>query len=34
MIPEAIHEGGSIVVLPTVAGFLLALCIAPAGASV
>ena len=25
MIPEAIHEGGSIVVLPTVAGFLLAL---------
>lgn len=25
MIPEAIHEGGSIVVLPTVAGFLFAL---------
>ena len=25
MIPEAIHEGGSVVVLPTVAGFLLAL---------
>jgi CRP-like cAMP-binding protein len=33
MIPEAIHEGGSIVVLPTVAGFLLALYIALAGAS-
>jgi zinc transporter ZupT len=25
MIPEAIHEGGSLVVLPTVAGFLFAL---------
>ena len=25
MIPESIHEGGSLVVLPTVAGFLLAL---------
>lgn len=34
MIPEAIHEGGSIVMLPTVAGFLLALYIALAGASV
>jgi zinc transporter ZupT len=28
MIPEAIHEGGSLVVLPTVAGFLLALYLA------
>ena len=28
MIPEAIHEGGSIVVLPTVAGFLFALYLA------
>lgn len=28
MIPEAIHEGGSVVVLPTVAGFLLALYVA------
>jgi zinc transporter ZupT len=25
MIPEAIHEGGSLIVLPTVAGFLFAL---------
>jgi zinc transporter ZupT len=25
MIPEALHEGGSLVVLPTVAGFLFAL---------
>jgi hypothetical protein len=25
MIPEALHQGGSLVVLPTVAGFLLAL---------
>jgi hypothetical protein len=25
MIPEAIHEGGSLVVLPTVGGFLFAL---------
>jgi fructose-specific phosphotransferase system IIC component len=24
MIPEALHEGGSVVVLPTVAGFLFA----------
>ncbi len=28
MIPEAIHEGGSLVVLPTVAGFLFALYLA------
>jgi len=28
MIPEAIHEGGSVVVLPTVAGFLFALYLA------
>jgi hypothetical protein len=25
MIPEALHQGGSVVVLPTVAGFLAAL---------
>jgi len=25
MIPEALHEGGSLIVLPTVAGFLFAL---------
>jgi zinc transporter ZupT len=25
MIPEAIHQGGSVIVLPTVAGFLFAL---------
>ncbi len=28
MIPEAIHDGGSLVVLPTVAGFLFALYLA------
>jgi zinc transporter ZupT len=28
MIPESIHEGGSLVVLPTVAGFLFALWLA------
>jgi zinc transporter ZupT len=28
MIPEAIHQGGSMVVLPTVAGFLFALFLA------
>ena len=32
MIPEAIHEGGSRIVLPTVAGFLLALYLALASA--
>jgi CRP-like cAMP-binding protein len=31
MIPEAIHEGGSLVVLPTVAGFLVALYLALPG---
>jgi hypothetical protein len=25
MIPEALHQGGSLIVLPTVGGFLLAL---------
>lgn len=30
MVPEAIHEGGSVVVLPTVAGFLVALYLAVA----
>jgi len=34
MIPEAIHEGGSLVVLPTVAGFLFALYLALPGALV
>lgn len=28
MIPEAIHEGGSLIVLPTVAGFIFALWLA------
>ncbi|MFI5395798.1 MAG: hypothetical protein ACHQ9S_09725 [Candidatus Binatia bacterium] len=28
MIPESIHDGGSLVVLPTVAGFLFALYLA------
>ena len=28
MIPEAIHQGGSVIVLPTVAGFLFALYLA------
>jgi hypothetical protein len=28
MIPEAIHSGGSVVVLPTVAGFLFSLYLA------
>jgi zinc transporter ZupT len=31
MIPEAIHDGGSLIVLPTVAGFLFALYLALAG---
>ena len=31
MIPEAIHEGGSLVVLPTVVGFLFALYLSLAG---
>ena len=30
MIPESIHDGGSLVVLPTVAGFLFALYLAVA----
>jgi len=30
MIPEAIHDGGSLVVLPTVAGFLFTLYLAVA----
>jgi len=34
MIPEAIHEGGSLVVLPTVAGFLFALFLAMSAAFV
>jgi hypothetical protein len=34
MIPEAIHEGGSLVVLPTVAGFLFALYLALAASFV
>jgi hypothetical protein len=34
MIPEAIHEGGSRIVLPTVAGFLVALYLALATALV
>jgi zinc transporter ZupT len=34
MIPEAIHEGGSLIVLPTVAGFLFALYLALSGSLV
>jgi zinc transporter ZupT len=34
MIPEAIHEGGSLIVLPTVAGFLFALYLSLAAAFV
>ena len=34
MIPEALHEGGSLIVLPTVAGFLFALYLSLAAAFV
>jgi hypothetical protein len=34
MIPEAIHQGGSAVVLPTVAGFLFALYFALSSSSI
>ena len=33
MVPEAIHEGGSLVVMPTVAGFLFALYVSLAEAA-